>query len=52
MQMLEHDPTLAKSVIQPIYKFVVLANNMLKNGTGLEPWTQSRWEEFAIALQW
>ncbi|KAH7910483.1 hypothetical protein BJ138DRAFT_100732 [Hygrophoropsis aurantiaca] len=52
MQMVEYNSSLAEVVIPPIYKFVNVANSMLKNGTGFEPWTQTRWGDFVIALEW
>ncbi|KAL5485522.1 hypothetical protein ACEPAI_8164 [Sanghuangporus weigelae] len=52
MQMVEYNNTLADRVIPAVYKFVTLANSMMKNGTGLEDWTRTRWEDFVIALQW
>jgi len=51
-QMVESDPSLASQVIPAMYKFITLANSMLKTGQGLEPWTEARWQEFAITLQW
>ncbi|KAH7928745.1 hypothetical protein BV22DRAFT_1126265 [Leucogyrophana mollusca] len=52
MQMVEYNSSLADVVIPPIYKFVNVANSMLQNGTGFEPWTQTRWGDFVIALEW
>lgn len=52
IQMMEYNTSLAETVIPKLYKFVDLANGMLKNGTGLEEWTQTRWEDFVISLQW
>ncbi|KIJ69295.1 hypothetical protein HYDPIDRAFT_79675 [Hydnomerulius pinastri MD-312] len=51
-QMLEYNPTLADTVLPPVYKFIDLANTMIQNGTGLEPWGEARWFEFVISLQW
>lgn len=51
-QMMEYNTSLADYVVPALYKFVNLANSMLKNGEGLEPWTQTRWEDFVISLQW
>ena len=51
-QMVEYDPSLADYVVPALYKFVNLANTMLKNGEGLEPWTNTRWEDFVMSLQW
>ncbi|THH05337.1 hypothetical protein EW145_g4867 [Phellinidium pouzarii] len=52
IQMMEYNATLVDSVVPKLYKFVTLANTMLKNGEGLEEWTQTRWEDFVISLQW
>ncbi|EJD02570.1 uncharacterized protein FOMMEDRAFT_19884 [Fomitiporia mediterranea MF3/22] len=52
MQMVENNATLADRVVPALYKFVTLANTMLKNGQGLEDWTKTRWEDFVMALQW
>lgn len=51
-QMLEYNTSLVPAVVPKLYKFVTLANSMLKNGTGLEDWTRTRWEDFVITLQW
>ncbi|PPQ92505.1 hypothetical protein CVT25_010338 [Psilocybe cyanescens] len=52
IQMVEHDPTLTTSVVNSLHKFVALANTMLHAGQGVEAWTQTRWEDFVIVLQW
>ncbi|KAA1468402.1 hypothetical protein DENSPDRAFT_463211 [Dentipellis sp. KUC8613] len=52
IQMVEADPTQASKVVPALHKFVSLANSMLHNGTGLEDWTKTRWEDFVITLQW
>lgn len=52
IQMAEHDPTLTTSVVNALHKFVALANTMLHAGQGVEAWTQTRWEDFVIVLQW
>ncbi|KNZ81060.1 hypothetical protein J132_03050 [Termitomyces sp. J132] len=52
IQMIEVDPSLTDSVVTALYKFVTLANSMLKNGEGVEDWTATRWEDFVITLQW
>lgn len=52
-QLLEYDPGQADTVVPALYKFVKLANTMLhNNGEGTEEWGNSRWEDFAITLQW
>ncbi|KAI5116455.1 hypothetical protein M0805_006176 [Coniferiporia weirii] len=51
-QMIEYNATLADTIIPKLYKFVTLANTMIKNNEGLEEWTRSRWEDFVITLQW
>lgn len=50
--MVEANSTLTDRVVNALYKFVKLANDMLHNGEGLEEWTQTRWEDFVITLQW
>ena len=51
--MTEVYPDLTDKVISALYKFVALANTMLKNnGEGVEAWTATRWEDFVITLQW
>lgn len=53
IQMVEFNPALTDSVVTALYKFVTLANAMLKNnGEGVEDWTATRWEDFVITLQW
>ncbi|KAF8153213.1 hypothetical protein B0H34DRAFT_800441 [Crassisporium funariophilum] len=52
IQMAEHDPTLLTPVVTALHKFVALANTMMKTGQGLEPWTETRWEDFVMVLQW
>ncbi|OCH96340.1 hypothetical protein OBBRIDRAFT_854604 [Obba rivulosa] len=52
IQMVEANPSLTDRVVSSMYKFVTLANSMLKNGEGLEDWTKTRWEDFIITLQW
>jgi len=52
IQMVEYDPSLTDQVVTALYKFVTLANSMLHAGEGLEPWTETRWEDFVITLQW
>ncbi|KAH8119841.1 hypothetical protein DFH11DRAFT_1556842, partial [Phellopilus nigrolimitatus] len=52
-QMMEYNTSLADTVVPALYKFVTLANTMLKNnGEGVEEWTATRWEDFVISLQW
>jgi len=51
--MTEVYPDLTDKVVSALYKFVTLANTMLKNnGEGVETWTATRWEDFVITLQW
>lgn len=53
IQLTEAFPNLTDSVVTALHKFVSLANTMLKNnGQGVEPWAQTRWEDFVITLQW
>jgi hypothetical protein len=33
-------------------KFVSLSNTMLKNKQGIEPWMQTRWEDYVMTLEW
>jgi hypothetical protein len=50
--MTDAHPELTDTVVNALHKFVALANTMLRNGQGIEPWTQTRWEDFVITLQW
>ena len=52
IQMVEVNPALTDRVVTAFYKFISLANTMLHNGEGIEPWMQTRWEDFVITLQW
>ncbi|KAJ7671922.1 hypothetical protein B0H17DRAFT_1084643 [Mycena rosella] len=53
IQMTEFNPSLTDQVVTSLYKFVNLANSMLKsNNTGVEEWTATRWEDFVMTLQW
>ncbi|KAJ6612793.1 hypothetical protein B0H10DRAFT_2177315 [Mycena sp. CBHHK59/15] len=53
IQMAEYNSSLTTEVVSGLYKFVTLANAMLKSkNTGVEAWTQTRWEDFVITLQW
>ncbi|KAJ7743834.1 hypothetical protein B0H16DRAFT_1560781 [Mycena metata] len=53
IQMTEFNSSLTNEVVTALYKFVNLANTMLKsNNTGVEEWTATRWEDFVITLQW
>ncbi|KAI0796217.1 hypothetical protein C8Q75DRAFT_711525 [Abortiporus biennis] len=52
IQMVEANATLADRVVPALHKFVSLANTMLHNGEGLEDWTNTRWEDFVMTLQW
>ncbi|KAF5351455.1 hypothetical protein D9757_012065 [Collybiopsis confluens] len=52
IQMVEYNPALTDEVVTALHKFVSLANTMLHNGQGVEAWTQTRWEDFVMTLQW
>jgi len=53
IQMTEFNSSLTTEVVTALYKFVNLANSMLRsNNTGVEAWTATRWEDFVITLQW
>lgn len=52
IQMLEADPTQKTKILDAFNKFIPLANSMLKQGEGLEPWTQTRWADFIMTLEW
>jgi hypothetical protein len=52
MQMVEADPSLKTGVVSAFNRFIKLANTMLHNGQGLEDWTNTRWEDFVMMLQW
>ncbi|KAK7060778.1 hypothetical protein VNI00_000510 [Paramarasmius palmivorus] len=53
-QFLEANNQNTTEVIDSVYKFVELANQLLTNGEGRDPdgWGDARWFEFAISLQW
>ncbi|KAJ7924357.1 hypothetical protein B0H13DRAFT_1978054 [Mycena leptocephala] len=52
IQMTEFNPSLTTEVVTALYKFVNLANTMLRsNNTGVEAWTATRWEDFVMTLQ-
>ncbi|GJE91253.1 hypothetical protein PsYK624_074020 [Phanerochaete sordida] len=53
IQMVEANSSLAGRVVPALHTFVKLANTMLhNNGEGLEDWTNTRWEDFVMTLQW
>jgi hypothetical protein len=52
IQMTEANPALTDRVVKAMYKFVTLANTMLKSRKGQEDWTKTRWADFVIVLQW
>ena len=52
IQMVEYNPDLTDQVVTALYKCVSLDNTMLHNGQGVEAWTQTRWEDFVMTLQW
>ncbi|KAF5313805.1 hypothetical protein D9758_017919 [Tetrapyrgos nigripes] len=52
IQMVEANPALTDRVVTALHKFVAVANTMLHNGQGVEAWTQTRWEDFVMVLQW
>ena len=52
IQVAEVDDTRTDRIVSALYKFITLANTMLQNNQGLEEWTEARWEEFVIVLQW
>ncbi|KAI0825775.1 hypothetical protein BC629DRAFT_1586645 [Irpex lacteus] len=52
IQMVEADPSQTDRVVTALHKFVSLANTMLHKGEGLEEWTNTRWEDFVMVLQW
>ena len=52
IQMVEANASLSGRVVPALHKFVSLANTMLHAGQGLEDWTNTRWEDFVIVLQW
>ncbi|EEB92487.1 hypothetical protein MPER_08996 [Moniliophthora perniciosa FA553] len=53
-QFLEANNQNATGVVDSVYRFVELANQMLTNGEGKDPdgWGNARWFEFGISLQW
>ncbi|QRV99016.1 glycoside hydrolase family 127 protein [Ceratobasidium sp. AG-Ba] len=51
--MAEAEPELADKIVNSTMRFVQLANAMLKEGRGIQDWTRgTRWQDFALALQW
>ncbi|KIJ25600.1 hypothetical protein M422DRAFT_273413 [Sphaerobolus stellatus SS14] len=52
IQMTEADPSQKNTIVAALNKFVPLANSMLKEGLGIEPWMQTRWSDFIMTLQW
>jgi hypothetical protein len=53
MQFAEADPTQSDKIVTALLKFVTLAHSMLaNNGQGVEEWGASRWQDFAIVVQW
>ncbi|PBK71367.1 hypothetical protein ARMSODRAFT_911237 [Armillaria solidipes] len=52
IQMVEYNSSLTDRVVAAMYKFVPLANEMIRKGEGLEIWTNTRWEDFVMTLQW
>ncbi len=52
IQMVEYNSSLTDRVVAAMHKFVPLANEMIRKGEGLEIWTNTRWEDFVMTLQW
>ncbi|EEB92535.1 hypothetical protein MPER_08940 [Moniliophthora perniciosa FA553] len=52
IQMIEYDPSQTDRVVNALHKFVKVANTMLHNGQGMEAWTQTRWADFVMTLEW
>ncbi|KAK7053027.1 hypothetical protein VNI00_004348 [Paramarasmius palmivorus] len=52
IQMVEYDPSQTDKVVNALHKFVQVANTMLHNGQGMEIWTQTRWADFVMSLEW
>ncbi|KAK0436044.1 uncharacterized protein EV420DRAFT_1623533 [Desarmillaria tabescens] len=52
IQMVEYNSSLMDRVVTAMHNFVPLANEMIRKGEGLEVWTNARWEDFVITLQW
>ncbi|KAL1692247.1 hypothetical protein GGG16DRAFT_51912 [Schizophyllum commune] len=52
IQLLEVFPEYTDPFVSAMYKFVPLANQMLRDGEGLEIWTNTRWEDFVMVLEW
>jgi hypothetical protein len=53
MQFAEADPTQTVKIVHSMMKFVVLAHSMLRhNHAGLDKWGASRWQDFALVVQW
>ncbi|KAK0450414.1 uncharacterized protein EV420DRAFT_753695 [Desarmillaria tabescens] len=52
IQMVEYNSSLTDRVVSAMHEFVPLANEMIRKGEGLEIWTNTRWEDFVMTLQW
>ncbi|KAL1739705.1 hypothetical protein HDZ31DRAFT_68667 [Schizophyllum fasciatum] len=52
IQLLEVYPEYTDPFLAAMQKFVPLANQMLRDGEGLEIWTNTRWEDFVMVLEW
>ncbi|KAL0570021.1 hypothetical protein V5O48_011940 [Marasmius crinis-equi] len=52
IQMVEYDPSQTDKVVTALHKFVEEANRMLHAGEGMEIWTQTRWADFVMSLEW
>ncbi|KAF9255853.1 hypothetical protein L218DRAFT_1008082 [Marasmius fiardii PR-910] len=52
IQMVEYDPSQTDKVVTAMHKFVVEANRMLHAGEGMEIWTQTRWADLVMSLEW
>jgi hypothetical protein len=52
IQMVEYDPSLTNKVVTAMHKFANLTNTMLRSGQGLDIWTNTRWEDYLMALEW
>jgi hypothetical protein len=52
MMWSEANPSETDRIVDAMYNFSSLAYTMLQNGSGLEPWTETRWQDYVMALQW
>ncbi|CAE6471555.1 unnamed protein product, partial [Rhizoctonia solani] len=51
--MAEAEPELEDKIVRSLMRFIRLANNMLRQGKGIQDWTKgTRWQDFSLGMQW